>query len=579
MCAAVLCADARPGLVPAVLTSGPGAAASAPTPSAPRERLLRPLVRLSPGARGPAAARDLIAFSSVLRQTDSVLAHLSTQPPLPELAAQSDAAPVPLQQPLPPLSLHAALAVLSASALHRWTDVERIEVGLAAGVSLAALGGAGGALPLAPAAARAAIVASVCHALGSVATPLPEVWSGADAGAVSTAAMATASAPASRFVRFPSASLQARGGLVPFLLVRIDGEIWDGEDKGEGAHTSVAAGESANVGAVSLVVVVLVAAFACPPPMRAQHVAALRNAIDRASLALGAKDGEDAPGVGSRVGACEGVSARVAVLPRAYASHLLPLVPAPTDGCDARARTLAREHERAHTPPLRVRPFAEQQAAEEGSSSSDPCAPLAFCGGVRVAPRYLRALLRQHAWGGSVEVKPDYRGGAASATLAVCAALCGLRLRGSEGDAPFSLVAASVGVVGDAPSLAAQFARAVHCAVGVPGAEEPISARAFARVDDAAGGVAAAFAGGGPAVAGASAQPAAPRGAGYLLLQQQQVTVWPAVGQSPASLRIFWRVESCAARGEGRAANDASVTGSSCESADREAVDAAVGAL
>jgi hypothetical protein len=365
---------------------------------------------------------------------------------------------------------------------------------------------------------------------------------------------------------------------VPFLLVRIDDESRDDED--EGVHTRVVAGGSGNVGAVSLVVVVLVAAFACPPPMRAQHVAALRTAIDRASLELGAKNGENAAGTGAGAGAGagagEGVSARVSVLPRAYASHLLPLAPAPTDGFDTRARAIAREHERAHMP-LRARPFAEQQAAEEGASCADPCAPLAFCGGVRVAPLYLRALLRQHVWSGSVELKPDFRGGAASATLAVSAALCGRR---SKGDAPFSLVAASVGVAGDAPSLAAQFARAVHCAVGVAGAEEPFPGRIFARVDEVvAGAGAAAVAGGGPAVAGASAQPAAPRCAGYLRLQQQQVTVWPAVGQSPASLRIFWRVESCAARGEGRAANDASVTGSSCESADREAVDAAVGAL
>ena len=176
------------------------------------------------------------------------------------------------------------------------------------------------------------------------------------------------------------------------------------------------------------------------------------------------------------------------------------------------------------------------------------------------------------------ELKPDYRGGAAFATLAVCAALCGRRLRCST--APFSLVAASVGVVGDAHSLAAQFARAVHCAVGVAGAEEPFPGRSFERADEfVAGAGAAAVAGGGPAVAGASAQPAAPRCAGYLLLQQQQVIVWPAVGQSPASLRVFWRVECCEARGEGRAADDASVTGSSCESADRKAVDAAVGAL
>jgi hypothetical protein len=52
-----------------------------------------------------------------------VLAHLSTQPPLPELAAQAVAAPMPPLQPPQPLSLHAALAAWPVKATHKGVDL------------------------------------------------------------------------------------------------------------------------------------------------------------------------------------------------------------------------------------------------------------------------------------------------------------------------------------------------------------------------------------------------------------------------------------------------------------------------
>jgi hypothetical protein len=169
--------------------------------------------------------------------------------------------------------------------------------------------------------------------------------------------------------------------------------------------------------------------------------------------------------------------------------------------------------------------------------------------------------------------------GAASAVRAVCAALCGRRLRGGEGEAPFSLVAAFVSGAASAPSLAAQFARAQRFASGVVGADTPFPARLFARTDDGAGAAASAAAAAAADGLADTVADAMPRGASYLRLHQQQLSVWAlrdgACGEGAARWRVRWRVESCVAREEDRAAADAATRAD--EEADRLAAGAAIG--